>query len=417
MPSKTLIWTTHILHLARKAEKFGLIIPECGVDMQALRKRKRQVVEEFASFRRKQLESSKYSLIRSQASFIDSHTIELDDGRHITAKNFIIATGSRVSVPPIPGLAQAKFWTSDDILDLGNVPESIIVLGGGVVACELAQFLARIGSKVSQIQRSPRVLKEFSPEASEAVSKSFKNDGIALHTDTQLVSVQHGKGHFIVRFKELATGKLRSIKAKHLLNSLGREPNLSELHVEKAGIKLAADGGIKTNRWQQSSQTHIYAGGDVCGPHEIVHLAVAQGELAARHALGIKGLKPVDTMPLLSVVFTDPQVASVGATERELVQRGTSYVKASYPFNDHGKSILMDEMLGQVSLFAQKRDGKIIGAEITGPDAGELIHCLTVPISMGASAADLLKAPWYHPTLAEIIGYPLEDIAEQIDCK
>ncbi|HEY9249832.1 MAG TPA: pyridine nucleotide-disulfide oxidoreductase, partial [Rariglobus sp.] len=159
---------------------------------------------------------------------------------------------------------------------------------------------------------------------------------------------------------------------------------------------------------------HIYAGGDVCGPHDIVHLAVAQGELAARHAFGVKGIKPVDPALLLNVVFTDPPLATIGVQESELAERGEKFLVASYPFDDHGKSILMDAVRGYVKVIAEPVRGRILGAEIVGPQAGELIHIFSGPLAQKATVFDLLRAPWYHPTLAEILTYPLEEIAGQI---
>ena len=147
---------------------------------------------------------------------------------------------------------------------------------------------------------------------------------------------------------------------------------------------------------------------------EIVHVAIQQGELAARPAAGVKRLKPVDYSLLLNVVFTDPQLATVGRLERELVAEGIPHLVASYPFNDHGKSILMDANYGYVKVIAEPKRGRILGAEIVGKDAGELIHAFSGPLAMRATVFDLLRAPWYHPTLAEIVTYPLEEIAENV---
>jgi len=172
-----------------------------------------------------------------------------------------------------------------------------------------------------------------------------------------------------------------------------------------------------TNHFQQTNVSHIYAAGDVSGPYDIVHLAIAQGELATRHAFGVKGLKPIDDGLVLNVVFTDPQLATIGLLEKQLRAKGIAYLSANYPFNDHGKSILMDANYGYVKVLAEPKRGRILGAEIVGKDAGELIHCFSGPLAMRATVFDLLKAPWYHPTLAEIITYPLEEIADQIAAK
>jgi pyruvate/2-oxoglutarate dehydrogenase complex dihydrolipoamide dehydrogenase (E3) component len=412
MPSKTLLYMAEILHLSQKGKTFGLKIPHASADMKAMHARKKKIIAEFASYRDTQMQSGKYALYRSAARFIDPHTVALADGQHITAKKILIATGSRVSVPPIPGLAKTPAWTSDDVLDLDFVPKSVIVLGGGIVACELAQFLRRIGSRVTLIQRSKNILKDHSPAASETVQQAFRDEGIELITDTTLEHVSGSTQGVSVRFTH--EGKTHTRRAAHLFNALGREPNTLGLDLAAAGVKLSPSGRIVTNRFQQTSAPHIYAGGDVAGPHDIVHLAVAQGELAARHAFGVKGLKPIDHALLLNVVFTDPQLASIGRLESDLKRDGVKYLVASYPFNDHGKSILMDANYGYVKVIAEPKRGRILGAEIVGKDAGELIHCFSGPLAMRATVVDLLRAPWYHPTLAEIITYPLEEIAEQL---
>ncbi|HSP42715.1 MAG TPA: FAD-dependent oxidoreductase, partial [Luteolibacter sp.] len=158
MPSKTLIYSAEVLHLARQGGGFGLEIPQAAADMAAMQQRKRRIIGEFANYRRGQLASGRFTLFRNRAKFVGPQTVELDDGRRLTADQFMIATGSVVAVPPVPGLAEVPFWTSDEVLDLDFLPRKVIVLGGGVVACELAQFLHRIGSEVVQIQRSPHIL-------------------------------------------------------------------------------------------------------------------------------------------------------------------------------------------------------------------------------------------------------------------
>lgn len=412
MPSKTLLYMAEVLHLAQKGKAFGLKIPSARADMKAMHARKRRIITDFASYRQRALKSGKFDLFRSHARFVDSHTIELSDGRRIRAKHFLIGTGSKVCVPPVPDLKDVPFWTSDDVLDLDFIPKSVLVLGGGIVACELAQFLNRIGTKVTLIQRSRNILRDHSEAASTVVQKAFVDEGIELFAGTQLQKVSHDRRGFTVKF--LHDGKVITRRAVHLFNALGREPNTASLNLAAAGVRTRPDGQIQINRWQQTSAPHIYAAGDCSGPHEIVHIAIQQGELAARHAAGVKALKPVDWSLLLNVVFTDPQLATIGRLERELDERGIAYLTASYPFNDHGKSILMGANYGYVKIIADPRRGRILGAEIVGKDAGELIHAFSGPLAMKATVFDLLRAPWYHPTLAEIITYPLEEIAEQI---
>jgi pyruvate/2-oxoglutarate dehydrogenase complex dihydrolipoamide dehydrogenase (E3) component len=413
MPSKTLLYMAEVLHLAQKGKTFGLKIPSARADMPAIHARKKKIIGEFAAYRQQALASGKFDLIRASARFSDPHTLELSTGRTLCARHVLIGTGSKVSVPAaVPGLAATPFWTSDDVLDLDFIPKSVIVLGGGIVACELTQFLNRIGSRVTLVQRSPNILRDHSEDASAVVQRALVDEGVELFAGTKIERVAPDRRGVAVTF--LHDGKMITRRAAHLFNALGREPNTAPLNLAAAGVKTRADGQIVINRWQQSSVPHIYAAGDCSGPHEIVHTAILQGELAARHAARIKPLKPVDWSLLLSVVFTDPQLATIGRLERELAAADIPYFVASYPFNDHGKSILMDANYGYVKVIADPKRGRILGAEIVGKDAGELIHAFSGPLAMRATVFDLLRAPWYHPTLAEIITYPLEEIAEKI---
>jgi len=412
MPSKTLLYAAEQLHHARHGARFGLSIPAARADMAVVQARKRRIIADFAAHRVGQLTAGRFDLFRRSARFVDAHTLLLADGTRLRGRHFLIATGSKVSVPPVPGLAEAGAWTSDDVLNLDFVPTSVIVLGGGIVACELSQFLNRIGSRVVLVQRSAHILRDHSPEASAVIQQAFRDEGIELFAGTALRRVARARGGFAVDFEY--RGKRVTRRARHLFNALGREPNTAGLDLAAAGVRTRGAGRVVVNRWQQTSQPHIYAAGDVCGPHDIVHLAVAQGELAARHAAGVLGIRPVDYSLLLNVVFTEPQLATIGVPESALRAQGVRFLAASYPFSDHGKSIVMEANYGYVRVLAEPVRGRILGAEIVGPDAGELIHCFSGPLALRATVFDLLRAPWYHPTLAEIITYPLEEIAAQV---
>ncbi len=411
MPSKTLIYSAEVLHLAREGKLFGLDIPEAAADMRAIHARKLRVIGEFAQYRQSQIQSGRFDFYHSNAQFVSGEEIVLTDGTRLRGKKFFVSTGSKVAVPPVPGLTGVPFWTSDDVLDLDFLPESVIVLGGGVVACELTQYLSRIGSRVTQIQRSANLLKETTPEASAVIEKAFRDEQIALFTGTDIEKIEYSDGEFTVAFRH--SGKLLTQKAKHLFNALGREAATAGLGLEAAGVSLKKNGQIACDGYQRTSNTAIYAGGDCTGPYEIVHIAIQQGEVAARHALG-KETAPVDYGNLLSVVFTDPQVALCGAREKQLLEKKIPYFAASYPFDDHGKSILMEAKRGYVKVIAHAQTGKLLGAEIVGRDAGELIHIFSTALALKATAAAMLKAPWYHPTLAEIVSYPLEEIVEKL---
>jgi len=410
MPSKTLIYAAEALHLASMGPVFGLEIREATANLTEMQARKKEVIREFAEYRQAQLEDGRFDLHRAYAAFVDSHTVKLSDGSVLEAEKILVATGSTVNLPNVVGLLDVPVRTSDDVLDLSEIPEEVLVLGGGVVACELAQYLLRIGARVSIVQRSSRLLKEFSPEASRVVEQAFMDEGAELFLDTKLQRLENlPDGSVRVHFGHAGDNLQRD--TGFLFNALGRTPSVGSLDLVAAGIKTLPTGHLRTNSHQQTTSPSIYAAGDCSGPHEIVHVAIRQGETAAAHALGGK-VPPMNYDGLLSVVFTDPQVAYIGLSLSEIDARGISCVSASFPFDDHGKSILMEAKRGHVAIHANKSDGKILGAECVGKDAGELIHSLSVAIALKATVHDLLKADWYHPTLSEIWTYPLEEISE-----
>jgi len=410
MPSKTLIYSSEVLHLAQKGKAFGLDIPAAAINMPALHLRKLDIIKEFSDYRQAQLESERFTLFRNRAKFIDHKTIELDDGRQLTADHFMIATGSTVSVPALPGLSEAPCWTSDDVLELDFMPEKVVVLGGGIVACELAQFLRRIGSEVIQIQRSASLLKDFPPMAAVTVERAFLDEGIQLYTNTKLQSISYAANEFTVNFQH--QNEMLTIRTPHVFNALGRRPASGQLGLDKAGIETADSGHIICDAMQRTSNFKVYACGDVTGPYEVVHLAIMQGETAAKHATG-RPTHAVEYDSKVSVAFTDPQIATVGLSENQLKERGIAYFSADYPFDDHGKSILMEAKYGYVKVYADEL-GTVLGAECVSKDAGELIHTMAVAISLSAKVQDLVKVHWYHPTLSEIWSYPLEDIADEL---
>ena len=412
MPSKTLIYSAEVFHLARQGSIFGFKNLDLKADMAAMQKRKKEIIADFANYRKEQLEDGRFSLFRSKAKFFDKNTIKLEDGSTLKADKILISTGSKISMPPVPGLDRVSFKTSDDVLGLSEVPEEVIVLGGGIVACELAQFLNRVGARVTILQRSNHILKEFPQAASTCIHEKFTEEGITVKTGVSIENLDQVDEETI-RVNYFHDGEKNSHETKFLFHALGRSPAVDNLNLEGIGVELAKSGHIETNPFQQTSVSHIYAAGDCAGPHEIVHVAIRQGETAAMHALGQKP-EPLCYDHLLGVVFTDPQVATVGLLPEELDKRGIEYLSADYPFDDHGKSILMEAKHGYVAVHADKTTGVVLGAECVGKDAGELIHTLSIAVSLKATVHQLAKADWYHPTLSEIWTYPIEDLAELI---
>lgn len=409
MPSKTLIYSAEVLHLAQKGQKFGLEIPSAKPSMKAIQDRRKHWVADFADFRVEQLKSDRFTLFRQFGKVTDKNVVTLDDGRILKADFIMIATGSAVQFPDVPGIRGPRTVTSDEVLSWDFLPESVITLGGGIVACELSQYLQRMGCQVNLIQRSPNVLKDLPSEASSAILECFREEGMKVATGTRLLKIDQHETGVTVFYEQ--DGREKSVSAEWLFNALGRVPGTSGLSLEESGVQLNEKGQIITNVFQQTTAPNIYAAGDCTGPHEIVHVAILQAELAVQHALGRK-VEPINYDHLLSVVFTDPQIGFVGLSEEECRRRAIQVKVAEYLFADHGKSLLMEAPQGYVKVVAEEESGRILGAECVGKDGGELIHAMGVAVALGATAKDLLKVHWYHPTLSEIWTYPLEDLSE-----
>ena len=411
MPSKALLYAAEVLHLARNGKTWGLKPGKIGFDFKKVMARKAAMIEDFASYRRKQFENAKFKFIRANASFTDAHTLKLNDGKQLTARHFVIGTGSIVSPPPMPSLEEIGYITSDHALSLTKLPKSLIVLGGGAIACELAQFFARFDVKVTQIQRSPHVLREFDADAGDVINTVFQREGIKLFTGTKLLNARRNGKRKVIEFEQ--NGKKLRAEADEILLALGRSPNTATLGLENAGV-ATENGRIIANAQMRTSAPHIYAAGDCTGPHEIVHIAIQQAEIAAHNIANPRRPRTTDYRLLTSVVFTDPQIATVGLTEKEATARKIPFLAASYPFNDHGKSLIMEALDGFVKLLANPKTGEILGGCCVGPVGGELIHEINVAMAKRMTVHEFAATPHYHPTLAEIWTYPAEELAEQI---
>ncbi len=425
MPTKALLYAAEVKHLAEHAEIWGVRAGKVSFDFTKVMARKAEQIKDFADFRGQQLNAGKFKFIRAKAKFLDAHTVELcrvrpgaESGRatgstfqRLTAKNLVIATGSRVASSPLPQFNDVGFITSDEAVALKKLPKSLIILGGGAIACEFAQFFARFGVKVTLIQRSEHILKEFDTDAGAEIEKVFRREGVSVFTGTKLVDARR-KGELKTVFFD-QKGKRISVAAEEILFALGRVPNTASLGLENAGVKME-QGAVVANDRMQTSASHIFAAGDCTGPHEIVHIAIQQGETAIHNIVKPQLPRRMDYRLLISVVFTEPQVACVGVTEKEATARGIKFLAASYPFNDHGKSLIMEAKDGFVKLLANPKTGEIIGGACVGPVGGELIHEIVTAMAKRMTVQELAAVPHYHPTLAEIWTYPAEELAERI---
>jgi len=428
MPTKALLYAAEVMHLASHPQPWGIRTGKISFDFKKVMARKNALIKDFADYRVRQLNGKRFKFIRANARFVNQHTVELHplfssgcdsapfnqsrltSAAMLKAKNFVIATGSIVALSPLPQLNEVGFITSDDALTLKKLPKSLIVLGGGAVACEFAQFFARFGVKVTLIQRSGHLLKDFDADAGVEIEKVFRAEGVRVFTGTKLLDAQRRGALKSVAFEQ--NGRRISVAADEILFALGRVPDTASLGLETAGVRTE-NGRIVTNDKMQTSAPHIFAAGDCTGPHEIVHIAIQQGETAVHNIRKPKSPRRMDYRLLISVVFTEPQVALVGLTEKTATERGVTFLAASYPFNDHGKSLIMETRDGFVKLLASPKTGEILGGACVGPLGGELIHEIAGAMAKRMTVHELAAMPHYHPTLAEIWTYPAEELAEK----
>jgi pyruvate/2-oxoglutarate dehydrogenase complex dihydrolipoamide dehydrogenase (E3) component len=412
MPTKALLYAAEVMHLASHAGTWGVRAEEVTFNFSHVMARKDALIKDFADFRHKQLESGKFKFIRAMARFENANTVSLSTGGTLTANHFLLATGSHVAPSPLPALDSLDYLTSDTALKLERLPRSIIVLGGGAVAVEFAQFFQRFGAHVTLIQRSPHILHEFDSDAATELETALRREGMTLYTGTKLLDARRHGPQKEVSFEH--EGKTVRVHADEAFYALGRVPNVSGLGIDKVGVQLEY-GRIATDHKMQTTAPHIYAAGDCTGLHEIVHIAIQQGETAVHNMIHPDKPKRMDYRLLTEVIFTDPQVAAVGLTEKKAHVKNVGYIAAKYPFNDHGKSMIMNAQEGFVKLLADPASGEIIGGCCAGPSGGELIHEIIAAMHKRMTARELADMPHYHPTLAEIWTYPAEELADEVE--
>ncbi len=421
MPSKAVIESANRARTLRRAEEFGLRAGRVEVKPEEIIRRKRALVDDFAGYRRGQLEDGRFELIRGRATY-ESHDrirIRLRNGgeRVIGARTSLVATGSVVSVPEVPGLDTAGYWTSDEVLEATRLPESVIVLGGGAIALEMAHYLSSLGVTVTVVQRSPGLLRTVDAEIGEELRAAMERRGIRVICGTALSRVEVVGGRKRVIFSR--DGWEEQVEGDEILAALGRRPAVVGLGLEQAGVAVEK-GRILVGPDQETSRSGVFAAGDVSSPLEVVHLAIEQGEVAAWNA-GVRlgktagTVRETDYRLKLFGVFSDPQVAVVGASEEELAGSGRACLVARQRFDDHGMSMVKGETDGFVKVCADPGTGEILGAAAVGPEAVELIHEMVVAMRFRATVGQLRKIPHYHPSLSEIWTYPAEELADRVE--
>ncbi|HLY01338.1 MAG TPA: dihydrolipoyl dehydrogenase [Candidatus Cybelea sp.] len=410
MPSKALLASSDALQDARDADALGIDVGLVKIDLPFIAARKRVLVKEFADYRIEGINS--FPLYLGAARFLSPTQLLVGESTELEANRFVIATGSSVSENALPGLSAAGYVDSDAVLEFERIPRSVVVLGGGYTACELGQFLARMGARTTLLIRSGHLLTPSDDDVGNALTQYFVEEGIEVVKHATLTEVLRRGAEKIVRYTR--DGSDSEAAGEEIFYALGRVPNVAGLGLEAAGIEYHAAAGIAVDATMRTSNPSVFAVGDVTGEYMLVHVAIYQGEVAARNAC-LDGAERADYRLVgAHTIFTDPQIAAVGLTEKELQREGTAYVSGRYDFAEHGKAQCLAKTKGFVKMMADRESGRILGAAIVGPQASELIHEIIVAMNFEATVDQFMRIPHLHPTLAEIWTYPAEMCAAQL---
>jgi len=408
LPSKNLIEAARIVWEAAHPRYDGLAPARVEVDFPTLVRQKDAVVRDYRAKKYAAVaDGIDLEVLDGDARVTGPHTISLD-GRTMEADRILVATGSRPTVPPIAGLDSVPFLTSD-LLDadeagrLTELPESLIVLGGGYIAAELAQLFARLGSRVTIVARS-ELLRGYEPALGQTLAESFRAEGIELLTDARVERVSGDGGGVAVAVETPAAGRI--IRAQRLLLATGRTPNTDDLGLETAGVELDGEGTVPVDAELRTTQAHIWAAGDVIGRQHGSQMATPvgarQGRIVAENALA-DARRKFDGTVIPRAVFVDPPIGVVGLTEAEVKARHYPAVTATTPLKYVPRAGAIHRTEGFVKMIASTIDERILGVHVIGESAPEIIHEAAMAMHFKATINDFVELVHVYPTMAEAL--------------
>ncbi|MGZ5050247.1 MAG: FAD-dependent oxidoreductase [Methylobacter sp.] len=408
VPSKTLIRSAKLLALMRRSEDFGIKTGGVDIDFSEVMNRVKTVIKTIEPHDSVQRYADLgVEVIEGEAQVISPWEVQVKtngESRIITTRSIIIAAGSRPLVPPIPGLEEIGYLTSDIIWDLSELPKRLLVLGGGPIGCELAQSFARLGSKVTLIEKLPRLLMREDADVSEAVMTKFREEGIVLFTGHTAKSFMVDGGEKILLAEH--DGMELRLPFDQVLVALGRAANIQGYGLEQLGVEITPGRTIEIDECQQTNYPNIFACGDVSGPYQFTHVSAHQAWYASVNALmgGVFKFR-TDYSAIPWATFTDPEVARVGLNEQEAKAKDIAYEVTSYALNDLDRAITDGVAQGFVKVLTAQGTGRILGATIVGEQAGELIAEYVLAIKHKIGLNKLLATIHIYPTLAEANKY------------
>ncbi|UPQ86046.1 dihydrolipoyl dehydrogenase [Ignavigranum ruoffiae] len=390
IPSKAYLEHAHWLHTINKSQKYGIDVEVKSIDFKALRERKNQVVSTLKNGIHSTFKSLKIDYIEGEASFKEDGVLYVD-GNKMNYQDLILATGGRPFIPPIPGLDQVDYLTTDSFFDLDSLPDKMVIIGGGVIAIELAYALQAFGVKVTVLEVAKDILLTEDPDARKIVKQAISS----------LIDI-----HIQVKIKEVGPREViledgSTYPFDQLLVATGRLPN-TEL-AQSIGLEFDDKGRfLKVDAYYQTSKPHIYAIGDLIGGYTLAHAASAEGIKAVRAIAGQKE-RPVQMKSVPRSLFVSPEVASFGITVEEAQDKGYEVLVKQMPFGFNGRAIAQDTTDGFVKLIVERKYGEILGCVVCGPNASEILHQVLTLVESEGTVTELLSTIFSHPTVSELV--------------
>ena len=407
IPSKTLLHVAHVINESEEVSVSGVRFDEPEIDLEGLRDWKNKVCTQLTTGLAGLAKQRKIKIVQGFGQFLSEHKVVVehnDETLEIDFDEVIIAVGSKpVKIPNFP-YHDARLMDSTDALTLEDVPEKLLVIGGGIIGLEMATVYAALGSEITIVEMQDQIIpgcdKDLVRPLMQRIKKKY--DSILLSTSVESIVAQNDG------LQVTFSGDHAEQRFDKVLVAVGRTPNGLTIDAEKAGVKVDDKGFIAVNKKQQTNVDHIYATGDVVGHPMLAHKAVREGKIAAEVIAGQVSEWQALTIP--SVAYTDPEIAWMGLTENEAKEQGIEYEKGAFPWAASGRSLSVGRKEGITKLLSDKKSGRLLGAGITGTNAGELIAEAVLALEMGATIEDMALTIHAHPTLSETLGLSAEMI-------
>jgi pyruvate/2-oxoglutarate dehydrogenase complex dihydrolipoamide dehydrogenase (E3) component len=396
LPTKVMLRSTRLLALARDGARFGLRIPEVGIDFEAVQRRAREIVERQSGGGPSPFEELGVRVFLDEARLVGERRVELADGTQVEADRVVLATGSEPSIPPIPGLAEGPYWTNREaIWDPMEPPRGLAVIGTGAIGAEFSQLYRRFGSEVTAIEVLPRVLPHEDEHAAASLASVFEAEGIRVLAGATIRSAEHGADGWTLTIEGASP-----VSTDELLVAAGRRPVLDGHDLGGVGLQLDEHGRPVLDDTLRTTAPDVWAAGDVTGDLLFTHVGNYEADIVASDILGSP--EPRDYRVVPRVTFTDPEVASVGLTEEQARNEGHDVVTAVVRTADNERSLIDGRPDGIVKLVAD-RDGTVLGGHIVADEAGAMIHEVVAIMAARATASAVARAIHAYPTLSESV--------------